>query len=73
MPTTTTERKTTPPTVLPAMIFVVLLFGFELWLFVVLLFGDELWGVFESVESKVYVSRKECGTNRILVLLVVFC
>jgi hypothetical protein len=44
MLTTTTKRKTTLLTVLPTMIFVVLLFG------------DEFWGALKSVESKVRIS-----------------
>lgn len=44
MPTTTTERKTTPPTVLPTIIFIVILFG------------DEFWGVLKSVEYEVRIS-----------------
>jgi hypothetical protein len=44
MPTTTTERKTTPPTVLPTIIFILILFG------------DEFWGGLKFVESKVRIS-----------------
>ena len=61
MPTTTTERKTTPPTVLPTMIFVLLLFG------------DEFWGVLESVESKVRISYAFTYRAKTVGLIAYWC